>query len=240
MYERFSNPYRKDILQPPETGRFVGTVKPSLNTIFSPQQTPYRHIEISEAKNLINNYVPPRPVHKNSTIEKILNESIPSFSTNTQNSLVSDKPPTWAGKTTPTGDMTSTAETLYRAGYAGAIGTVGSMLLFGDSFNQSVNLLGMQVSAPIAVGLTTAAASVGTDIAKSYILPMTGQSAQAQNIESAAIGAASSGALTAISLRGFGAAPNTMGQAAAFGAATYVGADWATNKTVSNGTFSLY
>lgn len=85
-----------------------------------------------------------------------------------------------------------------KALYAGAVGTAAAYFL-GESGNAS--FLGVQMNAPLVVGVGTASGSVVGDLASGYLINSLDQSSDMKSIESTAIKLGLSGAGTVLALK---------------------------------------
>ena len=113
-----------------------------------------------------------------------------------------------------------------RAGLSGAVGLAASNLFYGESFGNSLPLLGLSLPAPVLVGGCAAGASLITDAAHRYVLPHIPGNEKYANIESAALGIAASGLSTALLLRyAAGGNEESFGQAFLLGAGSLRGGD---------------
>lgn len=57
-----------------------------------------------------------------------------------------------------------------KALYTGSIGVLGAVLLGGESFSQTENVLGMSVPAPVAAGLGIAGGSIASNLLSDYVI----------------------------------------------------------------------
>ena len=113
-----------------------------------------------------------------------------------------------------------------RATASGAIGAVGAMIL-GESMGTTVNLMGYSMSAPVAVGASTAAGSIATDLLSGYIVNKIPAGQYAKLVAGLGI----SGASTALILnQAPQAKPGGWMVTGALGAGSYALADNITNR----------
>lgn len=119
---------------------------------------------------------------------------------------------------------------LIKGAITGGIAAGGSILL-GET--GPGRIFGMDVSAPVAVGLASGVGSVSADFAHQLILPYIPQSESLKNMESAALAIGVSGGVTAMAL---GAQGRQFWTTAALGAGSNVLGDYATYGFVLSGS----
>lgn len=129
-----------------------------------------------------------------------------------------------------------------KAGITGAVAGVGSMVFHGESVGMSIPI-GSQLNlpAPVLVGAAAGLGSVAADAAHYWILPHIPGNQKYANLESAALGFATAGVGTMVTLNYLGGAGEKSMDAFLLGGASAVAGDYITEKIypASGSSFGL-
>lgn len=126
--------------------------------------------------------------------------------------------------------MNMAKDAAIKGAITGAIAAGGSMAIFGESLNNSQQVLGFNLPVPIAVGAGAAVGSVAADVAHQYILPHIPGNKKFATLESAGLGIVVSGGATMWAIDSMGGVSERGTDAFLLGAGSYVLGDWAADK----------
>lgn len=135
----------------------------------------------------------------------------------------------------------NTMDALRKGAITGAISSAAAALVFGEA--GSTRLFGMSMPTVAAIGVSNGIASVGADLAHSYVLPMIPGNAKFANVESAALGIGISGGATAFLLNRENVGSERGLNAFLLGAGSYIAGDYVDDKFFQHngsGAFSSY
>ena len=118
-----------------------------------------------------------------------------------------------------------------KAVMSGAVAAAGGYLLFGESGND-IAVAGMNIPASVVIAGSVASASVVSDAAHEYILPMIPQDKKFENVESVALSVATSGLASAGTLRLAGVPSSNMISSFALGSGSYLASDYAYHRVL--------
>ena len=118
-----------------------------------------------------------------------------------------------------------------KAAISGAVAAAGGYLLFGEAGN-TIPVGGMNIPASIVIAGSVAGASVVSDAAHEYILPMIPQDKKLESVESVALSVVTSGLASAGALRVAGVPSTNTLSSFGLGAGSYLASDYAYHRVL--------